>query len=164
MKLSKWLIGLLSLTTTAVFAADTHIGVVDLQKIMQTSAQMKTIQEKLEKEFKPRRDSLIAMEEKLKKDMEEFKRDTAVLSQTQRRDLEKKIVSEQQQFERDGQQYQQELSTAHNESMEEFYNKIRAAIAKVAESEKYDLVFQKDAAPFSADRLDMTAKVMQELK
>lgn len=162
--LTMWLAGLLTLSSATVFAADTRIGVVDLQKIMQTSAQMKTIQEKLEKEFKPRRDNLIAMEQTLKKDMEAFKRDTAVLSQSQRRALEKKIVGEQQQFERDGQQYQQELSTAHNEAMEVFYNKIRAAIAKVAESEKYDLVFQKDAAPFSVDKLDMTSKVMQEIK
>lgn len=148
----------------AVAHADgSKIGVVDLQKIMQTSSQMKAIQEKLEKEFKPRRDKLIAMEESLKKDMETFKRDTAVMSQTQRKDLEKKIVGEQQQFERDGQQYQQELSTAHNDAMEDFYNKIRAAISKVAESEKYDIVFQKDAAPFSVEKLDITAKVMQEI-
>ncbi len=160
-KLSLCLAGLLALTSAATMASDARIGVVDLQKIMQTSAQMKSIQEKLEKEFQPRRDNLIAMEEKLKKDMEAFKRDTAVLSQSQRKDLEKKIVNEQQTFERNGQQYQQELSTAHNEAMEEFYNKIRAAIAKVAETEKYDLVFQKDAAPFSVDKLDMTAKVMK---
>ncbi len=145
------------------FSDGTKIGVVDLQKIMQTSTQMKGIQEKLEKEFKPRRDKLVAMEEGLKKDMEKFKRDTAIMSPAQRKDLEKKIVATQQQFEREGQQYQQELSTAHNEAMEEFYNKIRAAIAKVAESEKYDLVFQKDAAPFSVDKLDVTAKVMQDI-
>lgn len=143
--------------------ADTKMGVVDLQKIMQTAPQMKVIQEKLEKEYKPRRDKLVAMEEGLKKDMEQFKRDSAVLSQTQKKDLEKKIVSTQQQFEREGQQYQQELSTAHNEAMEDFYNKIRAAIAKVAESEKYDIVLQKDAAPFSVDKLDVTAKVMKEM-
>ena len=107
----------------------------------------------------------MVLEEKgLKKDMEQFKRDTAVLSQTQRKDLEKKIVTTQQQFEREGQQYQQELSTAHNEAMEEFYNKIRAAISKVAQNDKYDVVLQKDAAPFSADNLDITAKVMQEIK
>lgn len=163
-RLSIWLTGLLAITSVAAYANDTRIGVVDLQKIMQTSAQMKTIQQKLEKEFKARRDNLVAMEKTIKDDMENFKRDTPVLSQSQRKDLEKKIVSEQQQFERDGQQYQQELSTAHNEAMEEFYSKIRAAIAKVAEAEKYDLVFQKDAAPFSVDKLDMTAKVMQEIK
>jgi len=154
----------LAMGSVSAFAEGTKIGVVDLQKIMQTSSQMKGIQEKLEKEFKPRRDKLVAMEEGLKKDMEQFKRDTAVLSQTQRKDLEKKIVTTQQQFEREGQQYQQELSTAHNEAMEEFYNKIRAAISKVAQNDKYDVVLQKDAAPFSADNLDITAKVMQEIK
>jgi outer membrane protein len=147
----------------SAFAEGTKIGVVDLQKIMQTSTQMKAIQDKLEKEFKPRRDKLVSMEDGLKKDMEKFKRDSSVLSATQRKDLEKKIVATQQQFEREGQQYQQELSTAHNEAMEEFYNKIRAAIAKVAQNESYDLVFQKDAAPFSVDKLDVTAKVMQEI-
>lgn len=145
------------------FADGTKIGVVDLQKIMQTATQMKTIQEKLEKEFKPRRDKLVAMEDGLKKDMEKFKRDGAVLSSSQKKDLEKQIVTTQQQFEREGQQYQQELSTAHNEAMEDFYNKIRAAIAKVAESDKYDVVLQKDAAPFSVDKLDVTAKVMKEI-
>ncbi len=155
---------MLAISSVSAFADGTKIGVVDLQKIMQTSSQMKVIQEKLEKEFKPRRDKLVAMEEGLKKDMETFKRDTTVMSQTQRKDLEKKIVGTQQQFEREGQQYQQELSTAQNEAMEEFYGKIRAAIAKVAESEKYDLVFQKDAAPFSVEKLDVTAKVMQEIK
>lgn len=164
-RLSGFLIAIMFIVSgVSAFADGTKIGVVDLQKIMQTSAQMKVIQEKLEKEFKPRRDKLIAMEDGLKKDMETFKRDTAIMSQSQRKELEKKIVGVQQQFERDGQQYQQELSTAHNEAMEEFYNKIRAAIAKVAENEKYDLVFQKDAAPFSVEKLDVTAKVIQEIK
>jgi outer membrane protein len=162
-RLSGYLALVLILTGMSVYADGTKIGVVDLQKIMQTATQMKTIQDKLEKEFKPRRDKLVAMEEGLKKDMETFKRDGAVLSQSKKKDLEKKIVSTQQQFEREGQQYQQELSTAHNEAMEDFYNKIRAAIAKVAEGDKYDIVIQKDAAPFSADKLDVTAKVMQEI-
>lgn len=148
----------------SAWAVDSKLGVVDLQKIMQTSPQMKVIQSKLEAKFKPRRDKLMAMEEGLKKDMERFKRDSTVLSQTQRKDLEKQIINTQQQFEREGQQYQQELSTAHNEAMEEFYGKIRAAIAKVAQSEKYDLVLQKDAAPYSADTLDITTKVMKEMQ
>ena len=163
-RLGGFLIALMfMLGSVSVFADGTKIGVVDLQKIMQTATQMKTIQDKLEKEFKPRRDKLVTMEEGLKKDMEKFKRDSTVMSQTQKKDLEKSIVATQQQFEREGQQYQQELSTAHNEAMEEFYNKIRAAIAKVAESEKLDVVLQKDAAPFSAEKLDVTAKVMKEI-
>lgn len=163
-RLSAILVALgLSFIAASAMADLGKIGVVDLQKIMQTSEQMKVIQQRLEKDFKPRRDKLVTMEEGLKQDMEKFKRDSAVMSQTQKKDLEKKIVSTQQVFEREGQQYQQELSTAHNEAMEEFYSKIRKAITKVAEDGKYDLILQKDAAPFSIDKLDVTNSVMQQL-
>ncbi len=158
------LAGIMALSCTGVFADGAKIGVVDLQKIMQTAPQMKAIQDRLEKEFKPRRDKLVAMEEGLKKDMETFKRESAVMSPSKKKDMEKRVVATQQQFERDGQQYQQELSTAHNEAMEEFYAKIRTAIAKIAEREKYDVVLQKDAAPFSADKLDVTPQVMKEIQ
>ncbi|KTD38876.1 outer membrane protein OmpH [Legionella nautarum] len=143
--------------------AEAKIGVVDLQKIMQTSSQMKTIQQKLEKDFKPRRDKLVAMEEGLKQDMEKFKRDGSIMSDSQKKDLEKKILATQQTFEREGQQYQQELSTAHNEAMEELYSKIRKAIAKVADTDKYDIVLQKDAAPFSSEKLDITENVIKQI-
>ena len=122
------LAGIIALGCTSAFAEGAKIGVVDLQKIMQTAPQMKAIQDRLEKEFKPRRDKLVAMEESLKADMETFKRDSAVMSPAKKKDMEKKVVGIQQQFERDGQQYQQELSTAHNEAMEEFYSKIRTVL------------------------------------
>lgn len=154
----------LGLCSTTVLADTAKIGVVDLQKIMQSSTQMKDIQQKLEKEFKPRRDKLVAMETSLKSDMEKFKRDGAILSATEKKDLEKKIVGMQQQFERDGQQYQQELSTAHNEAMEGLYTKVRAAITKIAKNDKYDLIVQKDAVPFSSESLDVTDKVIKEIK
>ncbi|MBA3535943.1 MAG: OmpH family outer membrane protein [Tatlockia sp.] len=153
----------LSVSGFNAFADGAKIGVVDLQKIMQTSSQMKTIQQKLENDFKPRRDKLLAMEEGLKQDMEKFKRDSTVLSDSQKKELEKKIVGIQQNFEREGQQYQQELSTAHNEAMEELYGKIRKAIAKVAATDKYDIVLQKDAAPFSSEKLDITDSVLKQI-
>jgi len=153
----------LSLFGTSLFADWAKVGVVDLQKIMQASTQMKSIQEKLEKEFKPRRDKLVAVETSLKSDMEKFKRDGAILSATQKKDLEKKILAAQQQFERDGQQYQQELSAAHNEAMEGLYAKVRAAISKIAKDEKYDIIVQKDAAPFSTTELDVTDKIIKAL-
>jgi outer membrane protein len=151
------------LASTVVLAGNTRIGVVDLQKIMQNSPQMKEIQANLEKTFKARRDRLVAMEDALKKDMEEFKKDSAVLTAAKRKVLEEKIIAQQQKLEQEGQQYQQELNAANNEAMEGFYNKIKAAIAKVAKNDKYDLVFQKDAAPFSQDALDVTSKVMKEI-
>ena len=145
-------------------AEGTKIGVVDLQRIMQTAPQMKAIQDKLEQEFRPRRDKLVKMEESLKNDMQQFKRDGSILNQDQKKNLEKKIVTAQQSFEREGQRYQQELSTAHNEAMERLYNRIRVSIDLVAKEGQYDVVLQKDAAPFSAAQLDVTDKVLKNIK
>mgnify|MGYP002880538402 CR=1 FL=1 len=152
---------LLTFSSGIALAEASRIAVVDLQKIMQTSDEMKSIQAELEKEYKPRRDKLMGMEADLKADMEAFKRDSAVMSQAKRKEAEQKIIATQDAFEREGQQYQQELTAAHNQAMEKFYNKIRLAISKVAEEKKFDLVLQKDAAPFSLDSLDVTDAVIK---
>lgn len=163
-RLSTYVIGMLVIFgLTNAYADGAKIGVVDLQKIVQTSPQMKSIQAKLEQEFKPRRDKLVAMEEGLKKDMDKFKRDNAVMSDAQKKDAERKIIAAQQDFERQGQQYQQELSTAHNAAMENLYDKIRSAIQAVAVQDKYDIILQKDAAPYSSDKLDVTAQVIKNI-
>lgn len=163
----KWTINFLSalflLVSTSAFSQNIQIGVVDLQKIMQTSKQMKELQQKLEQNFQPRRAKLMATEEELKNDMVKLKRDSAVLSQAQKKDLEKKVIAKQQALERDGQQYQQELTAAQNDAMEDFYNKIRQAINKIAEKEKYDIVLQKEAAPFISDKLDITSQVIKQI-
>jgi outer membrane protein len=158
-----WVALVLTALAGVACADGTKIGIVDLQRIMQTAPQMKTIQDKLEKDFRPRRDKLVAMEEELKKDMQRFKRESTVMNPNQKKDLEKKIVASQQTFEREGQQYQQELSTAHNEAMEDLYSRIRRAIDQVAKEDKYDVVLQKDAAPFSASQLDVTDKVLKNI-
>ena len=48
--------------------------------------------------------------------------------------------------------------------MEVLYAKVRSAIGTVAKADKYDLIVQKDAAPFSSETLDVTDKVIKEIK
>jgi outer membrane protein len=153
------LLGLAGLSQSS-FADALRIGVVDLQKIVQTSPQIQTIQQSLEQKFRARRDSLVATEKDLKSKIESFKKDSVVMNPTQKKDTERNLVALQQKFEREGQQYQQELSTAHNEAMEDFYTKVRAAISIVAKNEHYDLIVQKDAAPFTTEKLDVTKQVI----
>jgi outer membrane protein len=162
--MKKTLLGLMMLGFSALSWADAmKIGVVDLQKIVQNSPQIQGIQSKLEQKFRPRRDTLIAAEKDLRTKMEAFKRDSVVMNANARKDKEREIVAMQQKFERDGQQYQQELSTAHNEAMEDFYTKVRAAIAVVAKKDQYSLILQKDAAPFAVEALDVTKQVIAEI-
>lgn len=163
--MKKFLLSLLFLGSTGLsLAADAvKIGVVDLQKIIQTSPQIQKIQQGLEQRFRPRRDNLMATEKDLKAKIESFKKDSVVMNVTQRKDKEREIVAMQQKFELEGQKYQQELSSAHNEAMEDFYSKVRSAISVVAKKDSYSLILQKDAVPFSAEMMDVTKQVVAEI-
>ena len=158
-------LGLLLLGCSGLSAAADamKIGVVDLQKIIQTSSQIQKIQQGLEQRFRPRRDNLMATEKDLKAKIESFKKDSVVMSANQRKDKEREIVSMQQKFELDGQKYQQELSSAHNEAMEDFYTKVRSAISVVAKKDSYSIILQKDAVPFSTEMMDVTKQVIAEI-
>jgi outer membrane protein len=144
-------------------AAELKIGIVDLQKVIQTSPQMQKVQQALEQKFRTRRDALVEEEKQIRTKMENFKRDSAILSAVDKKDKEREIISLQQKFELEGQQYQRELTTAQNEAMEDFYTKVRSAIESVAKKENYDLILQKDAAPFASEKLDLTKIVVNEI-
>jgi outer membrane protein len=151
-------------TTKKAIAATGKIAVVDIQKVIQSAPQMKVIQKKLETNFKERRAKLVSLESTLKADMDKFKRESSVLSEKQKKESEKAIITKQQSLQRDGEKYQQDLSAYQNELMEDFYNNIRKTIKAVAEKNQYEVVLQKDAAPYSIAQLDITAQVLQALK
>jgi outer membrane protein len=153
-----------AVSTKKVAAPTSKIAVVDIQKVIQSAPQMKAIQKKLETNFKARREKLVASETGLKADMEKFKRESSVLSEKQKKELEKTILTKQQNLQHDGEKYQQDLSAYQNELMEDFYNNIRKTIKEVAEKNQFELVLQKDAAPYSISQLDITAQVLQALK
>ena len=153
---------MMALAAGTVFAAS-KIAVVDMQQIMQRSGDMKTIQQTLEKEFKPRRDKLVAMEGQIKADMEKYKKEAAVMSKAEQKKMQEKIVTAQKKFEQEGQMYQRELNTKHNAEMQKLYTKVRGVIEKVAKDNGYDVVLQKEAAPYSSTKLDLTEKVIKKL-
>ena len=152
------------LLSSASFATLTKIGVVDMQKVMQSTPKMKALQQRLEKDFMPRRDKLVKMEEQLKVDMEKFKRDSAVMSDSEKKELQSKIMQTRQSFEKEGQAYQKDLSEQHNKSVQALYEKVKTIVDSIAQKGQYDLVLQKDAAPYSASKLDITDQVLAKLK
>ena len=84
-------------------AAELKIGIVDLQKVIQTSPQMQKVQQALEQKFRTRRDALVEEEKQIRTKMENFKRDSAILSAVDKKDKEREIISLQQKFELEGQ-------------------------------------------------------------
>ncbi len=152
-----------ALLASSAFAADLKVGVIDLRQILQTSSQVKQLNAKLRKQFKPRQDALLGQQKQLKTDLEKFSRDSAVMSKTAKDKLQQKIIGERQTFAQKEQAYQKELKQAQKSSMEEFLNKLKGVVKKVAQADHYTLVLQKSAVPYAADDIDITKKVADKL-
>lgn len=148
---------------SAVMADDVKIGVVDLREVMQESSQAKVIGQNLEKQFKPRQAKLFSLEKQLKADVEKMRRDATIMTAAQKKQLQSKVMSEQQKLEQSGNQYQKDLNAAQNKAMQEFLADVKVALDKVAKEYGYNLILQKESVPYSADSMDVTKQLIAAL-
>lgn len=152
------------LFSVCALAESSNIGVINIQKIMQASPEVKAMREKLENEFKPRQQKLLNLSQEYKANVERLKRDTAIMTKSQKDELERKVVQQKRDLERQGQDYQQDLNMAQNQSMEKFFNKVKKVVNKIAAKKGYAVVLQKDSVPYNSPEVDITASVLDALK
>lgn len=149
--------------SAAASADPLKIGVVDLHEIFAKAPEVKVIKENLETKFKPRQQKLVAAQNDIKSDMDKLQKDGAVMSSSDKKLLQEKIMKAQQDLEKKGSQYQQDLNSAQNQAMETFFGKVKKVIDALAKKEKYNLVLQRDNVPYMDENLNITKKVVAAL-
>lgn len=147
----------------AASAKEMKVGVIDLHKIVAESAEVNKIKKQLETKFKPRQKKLLALQATLKADMEKLTRDASVMTETQKKALQKKVMEQQAKMQALGQAYQSELGQAQNEAMKTFFDHVKKVVDEVAKADHYDLILQKEGVPFVANQMNITDKVMAKL-
>ncbi|HEY8521779.1 MAG TPA: OmpH family outer membrane protein [Gammaproteobacteria bacterium] len=156
----------MALSTVALGTADAQsglkIGVVNVVRLLEESPQAKAMTAALQDEFAPRQRELQAMERELQQKQETFRRDSSVMGEEERLNLERQI--------RDG---QRDLQRAQNEAIEDWNIRLNEERGKLnrlllqqvqqyARDQKYDLVVA-DALYFS-DAIDITGEVLEALQ
>jgi outer membrane protein len=147
----------------AVTAAEIKIGVVNAQKILEQAPQVEAARTRLEKEFSPRDRALGTAQKELKRLEQKLARDNAVMSDVQRRDLERQIRDKQRDLDRDQQEFREDFNLRRNEEFDKIQKQVFQAIADLAKDEKYDLVLG-DGVIYASQRMDITDRVLQRLK
>ena len=140
------------------------IGVVNVRDIMQQSPQGEAITKTLEKEFGSRKNSIVSAQKSLQEKSGKYQRDSAVMSEAERKKTEKELVEKQRDIQRMEQEFREDGQARQNEEAEKLLKKINEVISRVAASEGYDMILHREAAPFASDKVDITAKVLAELK
>ena len=164
-KISLFLVSVISLIFMANLYADTaKIGVVDVQKVLANSSQVKNMRASLQKQFTSDRKVLQAKQKNLENLVEKYKRDSAVMKKTDREKMEKKINASRNEFIKSSQQYQQKLVAAQQNALGKIVKRLQGVSAKVAKKKDMTIVLPKANILYSDDDFDITSDVMKIMR
>ncbi|WP_033365534.1 OmpH family outer membrane protein [Bordetella sp. FB-8] len=139
----------------------TKIGFVNTERILRESVPAKAAQAKIEAEFKGRDADLQKMAAQLRAKVEQFQKDSPVLSDSDRAVRQRQLSDLDATLQRKRQEFQEDFNRRRNEEFSSIVAKANAAIKKIAEQQNYDLIIQ-DAVTVNP-RVDITDQVIKAL-
>ena len=142
--------------------AETKMGYVNFQKLLEDAPQTKAAMQALENEFAPRRRELLTMQNDLKARDEKFQKENAVMSEADRVKAEKQLRDQQREFSRKAGEFQDDASTRRNEEIGKVQRYLVTEIQGYANAQGFDLVLG-DGVFFAKGPLDITANVLAVL-
>lgn len=164
--MKKWLIAAgLGLVMAASAQAADKIAVVNMANLFQQVAQNTGVSNTLENEFKGRAGDLQRMETDLQTKMQRLQRDGSTMKASERSKLEKDVMTQRQDFSSKAQAFEQDRSRRSNEERGKLVTRIQAAVKKVADSQKIDLVLDSNSIAYTSSGVkDITADVLKQVK
>ena len=144
-------------------AADLKVGFVNAAKVSAEAPQADAARQKLEKEFAPRDQELLAAQKEVKSLEDRLNRDAAVMSESERANLERDVVSRRRDIRRMQDEFREDFNMRRNEELAQLQRRIIEVIQQLAKDEKFDLIVS-DGVVYASDRIDVTAKVIERLQ
>ena len=156
------LVSAMALWSVGAMAAD-RIGVVDMKEIVQSSPQIKKINEQLGRQFASRRQNIMKMGQALQEQLKDYTKNKAVMSKADLDKLQAKITSEEATLRQEQAKFQQDLYAAQNKEMADFIEKVKGVVKTIAAKENLNLVLPNNAVLYSAQHVDITQTVITTL-
>ncbi|HJV73990.1 MAG TPA: OmpH family outer membrane protein [Noviherbaspirillum sp.] len=144
-----------------VQAQESRVGFVSTERIFREAAPAKAAQAKIEQEFSRRDKELQEMAGRLKSMSEKLDKDAAVLSESDRVKRQRDLADLDKDFQRKQREFREDLNQRRNEELAIVLERTNKVIKQIAETEKYDIVFQE--AVYASPRIDITEKVLKAL-
>lgn len=149
---------------TQAYAADAtqSIAVVNVQQVFQQSPKIAELNKKLQSQFKPRQDKLVAAQKNLQDELDKFKKESPTMSQKDKDALQKKIVDDQSNLAKEASAFQQDLSKEQSKIMKSVLADLNQIISSLAKQSSYSLVLDSQAVIYANDSADITKQVSKE--
>ena len=147
--------------TSAQAQENAKVAFVNTERILRDAAPARAAQSKLEQEFARRDKEVQDLAGSIKSLSEKLDKDSPVLSESDRARRQRELSDLDKDFQRKQREFREDLNQRRNEELAVVLERTDKVIRQIAETEKYDIVFQ-DAVYFS-QRIDITDKVLKAL-
>lgn len=160
--LKKYIVaGVAILSLSAGALAEGKIGFVNSQKILNDAPQAARAKKKIEKDFEKRDQDLQRIAKQLQGMQENLDKNAVTMAESERRTKEREFGDLNRDFQRKQREFREDLSQRQNEEMAAIFERVNKIIKQIAETEKYDIIFQE--AVYANPRIDITDKVIKAL-
>ena len=156
------LLALFSMASPATAEA-IKIGVVNAAKVLEEAPQMETARKKLEKEFAPRDQELVELQKSVRNLEEKLTRDGDIMSDVERRNMERDIRSRTRELKRLQDEFNEDLNLKRNEAFDRIRRKVLEVVNAIGKKENFDLIVN-DGVLYASERIDITNTVIKQLK
>lgn len=147
-------------------AKDQKIGIVDVQAVAKQLPQMAAIQQTVEAEFKNQMEALQKLQADAKYNYDKLQREGETMSDAQKEELRKTILTQQQTLKEKGEPLQQAMQRRGAEEQNKIFALVQQAIEQIAKDGNYDLILHKGSWAYvsNSSTADISKKVADKVK
>jgi len=156
-------LGLAVCASSAQAAEAARIAFVNTPQVLEQAPQAEAVRNTLQSEFAPRDASLVAEQKKVKELEDKLSRDGTVMSEEERRKLERDILSQKREIKRARDEFTEDFNIRRNEALAKMQREIALSIVTLAKEKGYDLILENGVI-YASDRVDITGEVIERLK
>lgn len=149
--------GILLLAGTA--AAQVKVGVVNLQKALQDTAEIKQAEADLKARFGPRQEELAQLEKEIAKLQQEAQVNQDKYTEAAMSELVSRLQIKQRQYQRNSEGLQDAVNRERQDILQRVGQRFQEVLRQVADEKGLDLIIDAANLLFSKDALDISADV-----
>ena len=155
--LSLFILSFLFIQVSPSDATDVRIGVIDIQKAVSNTKEWKKEFNSFKAKFEKEKKSIIAKEGRLKKKIQDFGKQSMVISPALKKKKEDALMKQKREFERYVQDKNEDFAKQEKEITNKILQKMVKVIKKLGKSKNFTMVLEKKVSIYFDESLDLTS-------
>ena len=137
---------------------------INSKLLLEKSPQAIAANNRLQKQFGDRDQSLRKLAQDIQKMEKTFQNDSAIMSDEQKKKAEDNIIQNKRRFQFEQQSLKEDLQARQRELLQQLQASIRDVIQAYGKANGYDFIFTDASIAYASDAVDITDEIIKELE